>query len=56
MDFITDRLENGRYFRTLMDQYAREFPVLEAAHSLTAAKVVHTLDTTTAKRGCPNRS
>jgi putative transposase len=32
MDFITDRLENGRYFRTLtvVDQYTRECPVLEA--------------------------
>ena len=47
MDFITDRLENGRYFRTLtvVDQYTRECPVLEAAHSLTAAKVVDALDT-----------
>ena len=55
MDFITDRLENGRYFRTLpvVDQYTRECPVLEAAHSLTAAKVAHALDTAAAKRGYP---
>ncbi len=55
MDFITDRLENGRYFRTLtvVDQYTRECPVLEAAYSLTAAKVVHALDTAAAKRGYP---
>ena len=27
MDFVTDRLENGRYFRilTLIDQFTREF-------------------------------
>ena len=55
MDFITDRLENGRYLRTLtvVDQYTRECPVLEAAHSLTAAKVVDALDTVAAKRGYP---
>ena len=55
MDFITDRLENGRYFRTLtvVDRYTRECPVLEAAHSLTAAKVVDALDTVAAKRGYP---
>ena len=55
MDFITDRLENGRYFRTLtvVDQYTRECPVLEAAHSLTAAKVVHALDAVAVKRGYP---
>ena len=50
------RLENGRYFRTLtvVDQYTRECPVLEAAHSLTAAKVVDAvLDTVAAKRGYP---
>jgi putative transposase len=46
MGFITDRLENGRYFRTLtvVDQYTRECPVLAAAHSFTAAKVVQALD------------
>ncbi len=55
MDFITDRLENGRYIRTLtvVDQYTRECPVLEAAHSLTAAKVVDALDSVAAKRGYP---
>jgi putative transposase len=55
MDFITDRLENWRYFQTLtvVDQYTRECPVLEAAYSLTEANVVHALDTVTAKRGYP---
>jgi putative transposase len=33
-DFITDRLKNGRSFRTLtvVEQYIREDPVLEAVH------------------------
>jgi len=55
MDFVTDRLENGRYFRTLtvVDQYTRECPVLEAAESLTASKVVHALDGVAAERGYP---
>ena len=37
----------------MVDQYTRECPVLEAAHSLTAAKVVDALDTVAAKRGYP---
>ena len=55
MDFITDRLEKGRYFRTLrvVDQSTRECPVLEAAHSLRAAKVAHALESAAAKRGYP---
>jgi putative transposase len=58
MDFITDRLENGRYFRTstVVDQYTRECPVLAAAHSFTAAKVVHALEMVAVKRGSPNQS
>lgn len=55
MDFITDRLEDGRYFRTLtvVDQYTRECPVLEPALSLTAAKVADCLDRVAAVRGYP---
>jgi len=55
MDFVTDRLEDGRYFRTLtvVDQYTRECPVLEPAHSLTAAKVAQALDEVAATRGYP---
>ena len=55
MDFITDRLESGQYFRTLtvVDQCTRECPVLEPAQSLTAAKVVHALDQVAAQRGYP---
>lgn len=53
MDFITDRLEDWRYFRTLtvVDQCPRECPVLEPAHSLTDAKVVHALDQAAVRRG-----
>ena len=36
-----------------MDQYTRECPVLAAAHSFTAAKVVHALDAVATKRGYP---
>jgi putative transposase len=55
MDFVTDRLENGRYFRTLtiVDQYTRECPALEPAHSLTATKVAHVLDAIALDRGYP---
>jgi putative transposase len=59
MDFSTDRLENGRYFRTLtvVDQYTRECPVLEPAQSLRAAKVSSTLWIKWRPRvGIPNRS
>ena len=56
MDFITDRLENRRYFGTLtvVDQYTRKGGVLEAAHSLTAAKVVHALDPWPSSVAIPN--
>ena len=55
MDFVTDRLDNGRYFRTLtvVDQYTRECPVLAADYSLTAAKVIHALDRAATQRGYP---
>jgi putative transposase len=55
MDFITDRLEDGRYFRTLtvVDQYTRECVALEPALSLTAAKVVDVLDRAVVERRYP---
>jgi putative transposase len=55
MDFVTDRLENGRYFRTLtvVEQYTRECPVLATDYSLTAAKVIQALDRAVAQRGHP---
>jgi putative transposase len=55
MDFITDRLEDGRYFRTLtvVDQYTRQCPVLEAALSLKATKVVDCLERVAVRQGYP---
>lgn len=55
MDFVTDQLENGRYFRTLtvVGQCTRECPLLEPAQSLTATKVVHALEQVAAERGYP---
>jgi putative transposase len=55
MDFITDRLEDGRYFRTLtvVDQYTRECPVLLADLSLSGSKVSECLDQVAIKRGYP---
>jgi putative transposase len=55
MDFVTARLENGRYFRTLtlVDQYTRECLALDPAFSMTGAKVAACLDRVVAKQGAP---
>lgn len=55
MDFITERLEGGRYFRTLtvVDQFTRECPVLEPALSLSGRHVVACLERVAAQRGYP---
>lgn len=55
MDFITDRLEDGRSFRvlTVVDQYTRECPVLEPATSLTGAKVAQRLSEVAKTHGLP---
>jgi putative transposase len=55
MDFVTERLENGRYFRilTLIDQFTRECLVLWADASLTGQKVVFSLQRLTASRPLP---
>jgi putative transposase len=41
MDFVTERMEGGRYFRvlTVMDQFSRECLLLKPAFSLSGAKV-----------------
>lgn len=46
MDFMADRLENGRRFRllTLVDHFSRVSPALEAGTSLTGRHVVEVLD------------
>jgi putative transposase len=55
MDFVTERLENGRYFRilTLIDQFARECLVLWADASLTGQKVAFCLQKLAAGRSLP---
>ena len=55
MDFVADQLDNGRRFRilTIVDNYSRECPLLEADHSLTAHKVIACLDRLKASRGLP---
>jgi putative transposase len=55
MDFMTDRLEDGRYFRilTIVDQFSRECPLLEAGLSLTGTHVVECLDRLAWARGLP---
>jgi putative transposase len=46
MDFITDRLENGRQFRvlTVVDHFSRECPLLEAAMSMSGKAVAKALE------------
>jgi putative transposase len=55
MDFMHDVLENGRRFRilTLVDQFSRECPLLEANHSLTAHHVIAGLERLKTARGLP---
>lgn len=46
MDFVTDRLENGRQFRilTVVDHFSRECPILEAGVSMTGQSVAQALE------------
>ena len=55
MDFMSHRLENGRYFRVLtwVDQYTRECLTLEAAPSITGARLAEYLDHVVVRRGVP---
>lgn len=55
MDFVTERFENGRYFRilTLMDQYTRECLTLEPGISMSGTKVAHCLNDVVFIRGAP---
>ena len=55
MDFVTERFENGRYFRilTVMDQYTRECLILEPGVSMTGTKVAHYLTGAVLRRGSP---
>ena len=56
MDFMSDRLADGRAFRilTLVDQFSRECPLLEPGFSLTGKRVVECLDRLASERGLPD--
>ena len=55
MDFVSDSLFNGRKFRvlTVVDDFSRECPVLEADHSFTGKRVSRVLDRMALTRGLP---
>lgn len=55
MDFMTDRLVDGRAFRvlTVVDQFSRECPLLVADLSLSGKKVAAALDRLGQERGLP---
>jgi len=55
MDFMTDRLVDGRAFRvlTVVDQFSRECPLLMADFSLSGKKVASALDRLAQERGLP---
>ncbi len=55
MDFVSDRLADGRWFRilTVVDQYTRECLCLYAERSQSGEKVVEQLKRLVAQRGVP---
>lgn len=55
MDFVSDSLYNGRRFRvlTIVDDFSRECPALEADHSLTGKRVTRVLERIALTRGLP---
>lgn len=55
MDFVSDNLFSGRRFRvlTVVDDFSRECPALEADHSLTGQRVSRVLDRVALSRGLP---
>lgn len=56
MDFVSDSLYNGRRCRvlTVVDDFSRECPALEADHSLTGKWVTRVLDRIALTRGLPD--
>lgn len=56
MDFIHDRCEDGRQFRslTMVDELTRECPAIEVGTSLPAARVIEVLDELALGRGLPD--
>jgi putative transposase len=57
MDFLADRLADGRRFRvpTFVDRVSRASPAIEAGASLTGQHVVAPLERVAATTGCPRR-
>jgi len=55
MDFVSNRLLDGRWFRvlTVVDQFTRECLTLLVDSSLTGTKVAHALSEIVAERGAP---
>ena len=55
MDFMQDTLFNGRCFRTLniLDDFSRESPAIEVAHSIPGARVARVLDHLAETHGLP---
>jgi putative transposase len=55
MDFVHDALADGRAFRvqTVVDQWSRWSPILEAAQGMSGASVAEALDRAIAQHGCP---
>lgn len=55
MDFVSENLYNGRRFQvlTVVDNFTRECPVIEADHSLTGQRVTRVLDRMALVRGLP---
>ena len=53
MDFVTDRLEDGRSFRilTVVDQFTRECVALQADRSMTGMRVAQMLEAVKPERG-----
>ncbi len=55
MDFVSGAPADGRPFRcfTLVNDFTRECPVIEVAHSLPAGWVIQALERVAAERGLP---
>lgn len=58
MDFVSDKLADGRTFRilTVIDQFTRECVALEADRAMTGKKVAEALEGTQMERGCLPKS
>ena len=57
MDFVVDSLFNGHRFRalTIVDNFSRECPAIEAGQSMTGAEVAAVIERLAKERGAPDR-